>query len=168
MAEKIAGYTSEMCQQAMIDELTELFRGMTFGGQESPKPLQIFKQFLPIQTTDDDEADTNDSPYPCIIVIESSGDQDNEHDPQLVLLQLVICCYDRGIDRQGYVDTVNVKETIMQHFKRKPIFGGAFEVSYPRKWELSDDDADYYYWGIVNLICKTPNGLKNEEVEALI
>ena len=26
MAEKIAGYTSEMCQQAMIDELTELFR----------------------------------------------------------------------------------------------------------------------------------------------
>lgn len=112
MAEKIAGYTSEMCQQAMIDELTELFRGMTFGGQESPKPLQIFKQFLPIQTTDDDEADTNDSPYPCIIVIESSGEQDNEDDPQLVLLQLVICCYDRGIDRQGYVDTVNVKETI--------------------------------------------------------
>ena len=168
MAEKIAGYTSEMCQQAMIDELTELFRGMTFGGQESPKPLQIFKQLLPIQTTDDDEADTNDSPYPCIIVIESSGEQDNEHDPQLVLLQLVICCYDRGIDRQGYVDTVNVKETIMQHFKRKPIFGGAFEVSYPRKWELSDDDADYYYWGIVNLICKTPYGLKNEEVEALI
>lgn len=168
MAEKIAGYTSEMCQQAMIDELTELFRGMTFGGQESPKPLQIFKQFLPIQTTDDDEADTNDSPYPCIIVIESSGEQDNEDDPQLVLLQLVICCYDRGIDRQGYVDTVNVKETIIAALKRKPIFCGAFEVSYPRKWELSDDDADYYYWGIVNLICKTPNGLKNEEVEALI
>ena len=28
MAEKIAGYTSEMCQQAMIDELKELFRDM--------------------------------------------------------------------------------------------------------------------------------------------
>ena len=26
----------------------------------------------------------------------------------------------------------------------------------------------HYYWGIVNLICKTPNALKNEEVEALI
>lgn len=56
----------------------------------------------------------------------------------------------------------------MQHFKRKPVFGGAFEVGYPRKWELSDDDMDHYYWGIVNLICKTPNALKNEEVEALI
>lgn len=60
------------------------------------------------------------------------------------------------------------KEAIMQHFKRKPVFGGAFEVGYPRKWELSDDDMDHYYWGIVNLICKTPNALKNEEVEALI
>ena len=37
-----------------------------------------------------------------------------------------------------------------------------------RAWELSDDDMDYYYWGIVNLICETPNTLKNEEVEALI
>ena len=103
-----------------------------------------------------------------IIVIESSGEVDNDHDPQLVLMQLVICSYDRGIDRQGYVETVNIKEAIMQHFKRKPVFGGAFEVGYPRKWELSDDDMDHYYWGIVNLICKTPNALKNEEVEALI
>ena len=31
-----------------------------------------------------------------------------------------------------------------------------------------DDTMDFYYWGIVNLICETPNTLKNEEVEALI
>lgn len=41
-------------------------------------------------------------------------------------------------------------------------------VENPRKWDLSDDDMDFYYWGIVNLICETPNTLKNEEVEALI
>ena len=168
MAEKITGYTSEMCQQAMIDELKELFRGMMFTGQEGEKPLKIYKQFLPTQTDNDDDIDTNDAMYPCIIVIESSGEVNNDHDPQLVLMQLVICSYDRGIDRQGYVETVNIKEAIMQHFKRKPVFGGAFEVGYPRKWELSDDDMDHYYWGIVNLICKTPNALKNEEVEALI
>ena len=70
--------------------------------------------------------------------------------------------------RQGYEDTGNIIEAIMQHFKRKPVFGEAFKVGYPRKWELSDDDMDFYYWGIVNLICETPNTLKNEEVEALI
>ena len=75
---------------------------------------------------------------------------------------------DRGTDRQGYEDTGNIIEAIMQHFKRKPVFGEAFKVGYPRKWELSDDDMDAYYWGIVNLICETPNTLKNEEVEALI
>ena len=47
MAEKITGYTSEMCQQAMIDELKELFRDMKFTGQEGEKPLKIFKQFIP-------------------------------------------------------------------------------------------------------------------------
>lgn len=43
MAEKITGYTSEMCQQAMMDELEELFRGMMFTGQEGEKPLKIYK-----------------------------------------------------------------------------------------------------------------------------
>lgn len=168
MAEKITGYTSEMCQQAMIEELTELFRDMTFTGQEGEKHLQFFKQFLPIQTNNDDDIDTNASLYPCIIVAQSSGEVVNEKDPQLVLLQIEICAYDRSVERQGYVDTANIKEIIMQHFKRKSVFGGAFKVRYPRRWELSDDDMDNYYWGIVNFICETPNALKDEEVEALI
>lgn len=53
MAEKITGYTSEMCQQAMMDELEELFRDMKFTGQEGEKPLKIYKQFLPTQTDDE-------------------------------------------------------------------------------------------------------------------
>ena len=61
MAEKITGYTSEMCQQAMMDELEELFRGMMFTGQEGEKPLKIYKQFLPTQTDNDDDIDTNDA-----------------------------------------------------------------------------------------------------------
>lgn len=152
----------------MIEELENLFRGRKFTGQEGEKPLKIFKQFMPMQTDDDDDSDTNNSPYPCIVVKETSGEVDSETTPQLVLIQLVICGYDTGIDRQGYVDTVNIKEAIMQHFKKKPTFGGAFKVGYPRKWELSDDDTDYYYWGIINFICETPNALQNEEVEALI
>ena len=162
MAEKITGYTSEMCQQAMIDELKELFRDMKFTGQEGEKPLKIFKQFIPSPTDDDDDVDTNRSNFPCIIVSRTSGEVVNEKDPQLVLLQLIICCYDPKTDRQGYEDTGNIIEAIMQHFKRKPVFGEAFKVGYPRKWDLSDDDMDFYYWGIVNLICETPNTLKKE------
>ena len=96
MAEKITGYTSEMCQQAMIDELKELFRDMKFTGQESEKSLKIFKQFIPSPTDDDDDVDTNESNFPCIIVSRTSGEVVNEKDPQLVLLQLIICCYMTG------------------------------------------------------------------------
>ena len=39
--------SSEMCQQAMIDDLKELFRDMKFTGQEGEKPLKIFKQLCP-------------------------------------------------------------------------------------------------------------------------
>lgn len=138
-------------------------------------PLDIMAMFFeshieefPSPTDDDDDVDTNRSNFPCIIVSRTSGEVVNEKDPQLVLLQLIICCYDPKTDRQGYEDTGNIIEAIMQHFKRKPVFGEAFKVGYPRKWELSDDDMDFYYWGIVNLICETPNTLKNEEVEALI
>lgn len=107
MAEKITGYTSEMCQQAMIDELKELFRDMKFTGQEGEKPLKIFKQFIPSPTDDDDDVDTNRSNFPCIIVSRTSGEVVNEKDPQLVLLQLIICCYDPKTDRQGYVYAPN-------------------------------------------------------------
>lgn len=110
MAEKITGYTSEMCQQAMIDELKELFRDMKFTGQEGEKPLKIFKQFIPSPTDDDDDVDTNRSNFPCIIVSRTSGEVVNEKDPQLVLLQLIICCYDPKTDRQGYEDTGNIIE----------------------------------------------------------
>lgn len=74
MAGKITGYTSEMCQQAMIEELEELFRDMKFNGQEGEKPLQIFKQFIPTPTDDDDDVDTNASRFPCIIVSKTSGE----------------------------------------------------------------------------------------------
>ena len=152
----------------MIDELKELFRDMKFKGQESEKSLKIFKQFIPSPTDNDDDVDTNRSNFPCIIVSRTSGEVVNEKDPQLVLLQLIICCYGADWVREGFVVWGFLFVGFMQHFKRKPVFGEAFKVGYPRKWELSDDDMDFYYWGIVNLICETPNTLKNEEVEALI
>ena len=72
MAGKITGYTSEMCQQAMIDELEELFRDMKFNGQEGEKSLQIFKQFVPTPTDDDDDG-TSDSE-------DDDDDNDGIHD----------------------------------------------------------------------------------------
>lgn len=112
----VAGYTSEMCQQAMVEEMEALFKGRTFSGQQGMKPLKIYKQFIPIQTDDDDNIDTNESPYPCLIVKETSGTiKKLTAKTQQVLIQLIFCAYDQNVDRQGYVDAVNIKEAIIQH-----------------------------------------------------
>lgn len=167
----VAGYTSEMCQQAMVEEMENLFKGRTFSGQQGMKPLKIYKQFIPIQTDDDDNIDTNESPYPCLIVKETSGTiKKLTAKTQQVLIQLIFCAYDQNVDRQGYVDAVNIKEAIIQHFEEQPVFGGTFKINddSPVEWDLSDDDMDDYYWGIVNLICDVPNVIRNKEVEKLI
>ena len=161
------GYTSEMCQQAMIEELRELFKGKTFSGQEDEKPLKIYKQFLPFATDDDDDTDTNRSAFPCIVVKLAEGEVEGPGVAQEVLMQLVICAYDKGVDRQGYVDVVNIKESIMQHFTAYPAFGTAFTVGYPRAWALQDDDTGPYYWGVVNLIISIPTN-RMSSIEELI
>lgn len=98
----VAGYTSEMCQQAMVEEMKALFKGRTFSGQQGMKPLKIYKQFIPIQTDDDDNIDTNESPYPCLIVKETSGTiKKLTAKTQQVLIQLIFCAYDQNVDRQG-------------------------------------------------------------------
>lgn len=159
--------TSEMLQRAVIDELKELFDGKKYTSPEGERALRFYKQFLPISTSDDDEVETDESPFPCIIVKLSSGEITKVNQPQKVLVQVIVASYDTGLDRQGYVDVVNIKEDIVQHFLSHPSFGGAFSLAYPCEWELSDDDFDYYYWGVVNLIISIP-AKANEMAEDLL
>ena len=42
------GQTPQLCQDALIEMLRELFAGKKYNGQEGRKPLEIFKQDLPI------------------------------------------------------------------------------------------------------------------------
>lgn len=161
------GHTSEMCQVALIEDLEQLFEGREFTGQEGPKELKIFKQFVSIPEDDDEDADTDAANTPCIIVKIQEGVFEKAGEAQKVMVQLVIAAYDTNKDRQGYVDVVNIKEAITQHFLEKPAFGGAFTVLYPIAWAIQDEDTAPYYWGVVNFFCSAP-AKKNTQVEDLI
>ena len=43
------GQTPQLCQDALIEMLRELFAGKKYNGQEGRKPLAIFKQDLPME-----------------------------------------------------------------------------------------------------------------------
>ena len=161
------GHTSEMAHQAMVEELEKLFDGKKYSGQEGPKPLKVFKQFLPVPTDNDDDVDTAAANCPCIICKLLSGNFAATGEAQLLMFQLVIATYDRDVSRQGYIDVVNIKEAITQHFLAEPSFGGSFVVQYPMAWAIQEESTVPYYWGVVNFYVSAP-ARKNIQVEDLI
>ena len=48
MKHPIGGMTAQMCQDALIQTLQELFAGERYNGQKGRKPLKIYRQDLPI------------------------------------------------------------------------------------------------------------------------
>jgi len=155
-------------QQALCDELGELFHNKKFSGQEGRKALRIFKQNLPIDTGYDDDVDTDAAAAPYIVVLLSGGEVPDKSSPQTVEVMLTICCYDDGLEREGYQDVQNIKEDIIQHFCEKPWFGGAFTVQFPMSWAMQMDDTHPYYFGAVLMTCTAPTKTSEAVLEALL
>ena len=67
------GRTPQLCQDALIEMLKELFAGKLFCGQEGRKALKIYKQDLPIPQSDDADVDTDKAEAPYIVVRMTGG-----------------------------------------------------------------------------------------------
>lgn len=162
------GHTPQLCQDALVEMIQELFDGKKFNGQEGRKPLTVFKQDLPIPEEIDDDADLDKAQAPYIVVRMSGGEIKDEDSPQVVEFSLVVCCYDTGRDREGYQDVANIKEDIIQRVCTAPYFGGAFTILKPITWALQQDDTHPYYFGACILNCTAPAMTQDTEMEDLI
>lgn len=158
--DKITGYTTAMMQDALCDEMRELFKDRKFNGQEGLKSLNVFKQNLPLATSLDDEADTDAAASPYIVVLLEGGKIYNQNDPKVENATLTVCCYDEGNERAGFRDVQNIIEAIEQHFCTKPHFGGAFTVMLGHDHCFEDalqmDDTWPYYFGAVSFDVSVP------------
>ena len=134
------GQTPQLCQDALIEMLRELFAGKKYNGQEGRKPLAIFKQDLPIPEENDVDADTDVAHAPYIVVRMTGGEIADDKSPQTVEFSLIICAYDTGIERAGFQDVANIKEDIVQRACTAPYFGGAFTILKPIAWALQQDE----------------------------
>lgn len=162
------GRTAQLCQDAVVEMLEELFRGKLYNGQEGRKPLNIFKQDLPIPEDGDDDVDTDQAFAPYTVVRMTGGEIKDENSPQTVEFSLVICAYDEGKAREGYQDVANIKEDIVQRVCKAPYFGGVFTIKKPIVWAMQQDDTHPYYFGALNLICTAPALTQDQEMEAFI
>lgn len=150
------GRTPQLCQDAMIEMLQELFAGKKYNGQEGRKALKIYKQDLPIPEDNDEDVDTDKASAPYIVVRMAGGEIKNDNSTQVVEFSIVICAYDEGIKREGYQDVANIKEDIVQRACTAPYFGGAFTILKPIVWAMQQDDTTPYYFGAVSLNCTAP------------
>lgn len=69
---------SQLCQDALIETLEELFVGKKYNGQQSRKELKIFKQDLPVPEDYDADVDTDAAAAPYIVVRMTGGEIKND------------------------------------------------------------------------------------------
>jgi len=162
------GRTAQLCQDALIETLRELFKDGLYNGQTGYKPLKVYKQDLPIPESGDYDVDTDAAASPYIAVRMINGVIPDDSSPQQVDFSLTICAYDTGNERAGYQDVSNIKEDIVQFACTHPYFGGAFTILKPITWALQTEDSHPYYFGAVFLTCTAPALTQDTELYELV
>lgn len=162
------GRTPQLCQDALIEMLEELFDGRKFMGQEGRKPLKIIRQDIDIPEDNDEDVDTDISAAPYIKVAMTGGEIPNADSPQLVEFSLTICAYDTGTKHEGFRDVANIKEDIVQRVCTRPYFGGAFTILYPIAWAIQQDTSPPYYFAACVLTCTAPALTQDSELKGML
>lgn len=75
------GRTPQLCQDALIEMLEELFAGKKYNGQQGRKPLNIYKQDLPVPEDYDADVDTDAAAAPYIVARMTGGAIKDESGP---------------------------------------------------------------------------------------
>jgi len=162
------GRTAQLCQDALVEMLEELFSGKKFMGQEGRKPLRVFEQDLSIPEDNDEDVDLDISSAPYIKVAMTGGEIPDDNSPQLVEFSLTICTYDPGTKREGFRDVANIKEDIIQRVCTRPYFGGAFTILKPIAWAIQQDTTPPYYFGACVLTCTAPALTQDTELKGML
>lgn len=162
------GQTPRLAQDAMVEELKQLFKGKKYAGPAGRELLNVYKQDVPIPEDNDEDADTEAAASPYVVVELTGGVINTPDEPQIVEMSLTICAFDTSTKRVGYQDVVNIKEDIVQRFCTMPYFGGAFTVNYPITWAMQRDDTHPYYYGAVLLNVTVPAMTSDTALEELV
>ena len=73
--------------------------------------------------------------YPAIIVSATNGTQDWES--ETVTVNMMIGCFDAGLDQQGYRDCCNILQRLKDRLRESDIIRERFPLRMPLNWQLS-------------------------------
>lgn len=144
-------------QDALVKELKELFTGYKLiNSKNSLVNINIFPQNLPIRKKEDDT-----TPFPYILVCIEEGEIND--DDNIVQIYLVIGIQDKNENGQGDRDVINIITKIYQHLFHEKVIDDKYEIIYPFKWTLQDEDTFPKYYGGIETNWKIQNMKQKED-----
>lgn len=135
--------TAALLRDALIRELTDLFKDRLYDSTRGPVPIAVYPQWTPIR----DSYDPADL-VPYIVVRVTGGTVKSPQDPHNVRVEFHVAAYDNADENRGFRTVEEVIHEIAFHFAQNPLFGGGrFRFVYPFEWVNQDEESYPYFFG---------------------
>lgn len=149
-------------QTGLVTRLKDLFSDKTFNNPDMNRvSIHVFEQHLP-------QKEQNDiNYYPYVIVQLVDGEQIGETDPEKAKIMFIVGAFDDHEDNQGHKEVIEVINKILIDLKKNPLQDMKFELQYPIRWALHDEDVAPYFFGAIETTWSEPIFIR-EDVEAMV
>lgn len=149
-------------QNGLKKKVEEIFSGDLFNNPDSERvSLSVFEQHLPEKSKDDI------SHYPYVIIQLSEGEQASEISEYFTKVLFIIGVVDEGSENQGHEDVVRIINKIFEYLSKFPLIDGQFELKFPIRWAIHEEETAPYYFGAVETTWSIPK-FSREDLEAFI
>lgn len=147
-----------LLQDALVEEMKELFKGYKLiNSKKELSEINVFAQNLPFRKKEDEI-----TPFPHIIVSLEEGEI-LDYETYNIKVYLIIGVHDSDPNAQGERDIINMITRIYQHLFYKRFIADGFEILFPFKWVLQDEDTHPKYKGGIETNWKMRTICQKEE-----
>ncbi|MGE6379551.1 hypothetical protein [Peribacillus muralis] len=124
-------------------------------------PLNIFEQHLPQKKKEDL------SLYPYVIIQLNEGTQISDSSSEEIRIMFIIGIFDHDNFNQGYREVTRIINRITTNLIENPIVKKKFEMNYPLKWSIYEEDVAPYFFGGIETTWAVST-FSRQDVEELI
>lgn len=138
-------------QKGLMKRLENIFFDFKLRNPDNEETkLNIYKQNLPQRDSDDDI-----SQYPYIIVRLADGEVTDVTSLHRIKVLFIIGVYDDALENRGEQDVIKVIQKTLDNFKKYPIIDRKFELSFPIRWTIHDEDVYPFFFGGIETYWET-------------
>lgn len=149
-------------QSSLRNRIIKIFEGDLFKNPDGVYvPMQVFEQHLPQKESKEQNF------YPYVIVQLNTGEQKAELEQHKAPILFIIGVYYDGKDNQGHKEVMGIINKLFENFSKFPMQDKRYEIDFPLRWGLHEEDVAPYYYGAVETTWKLPT-FRRQDVEALI